>query len=323
MKNIIFNHISTVVLGIFCILVFTQCNDEDYTGHSTLSPNNVTATLTWTEVPPASMMEADSTMHFTITLSEPQVVDASFHLNILDGTTATAGEDYDITDAAGNLVSNFYIPAYSTEISGMLHIYDDILPEADPEVLSFQIGDNRLANIDFTPEVRTINIGNRTSEDITLSFTWERPIDITVGGTLYEGVGTCLNGVDIDVVLLDASGADLGEYPAATGECVEIFPMSSATWAHGDGTFYLAAWLWELGAIVPDPGTGTIAFPVESTLVQTGVFVAEHVQAEADAITTDTATGWNATPTPIFRLEVVGGKFSFYDYVTGELVAAQ
>ncbi len=318
------NQIGIFIFALCCSLMFTQCSKDEFTGHSVVSPNNITATLVWDEEePPTSLIEENKSFPFTIVLSGPQVADASFYISILDGTTATASEDYEFTDPDGNVISNLYIPAYETEVKGVLHIFDDIYPEEDPEILSFQIGDNRLSNMEFIPEVTTINMGNRTSEDITLTFDWERPINITIGGAEYEGVGTCINGVNIDVVLLDAAGNDLGDYQAATSECLEIFKMSSTTWTHGDGTFYLAAWLWRLGDIVPDPGTGTIAFPIESTLIQTGVFVAKHVQDEADAINTDTAPDWTVPPSPIFRVEVSGGKFSFYDYITGELVAAQ
>jgi len=308
MKNIL-NSRYFVALGILSVLIFTQCKDEDYTGYGTIDATNPTVAVTWEA--PASMEEADVTYPFTITLSEVQVADVVFVISA-DGSTATEGADFDLS------THSIRIPAYTTTGSGALTVYSDALPE-ETETISVQIGDISLGNVNYTPETFNVEITNLVSDDIVVDFDWEGTVDATIGGNLYQGLSLCAN-VDIDFIIAqDTPGGDIGDYTCATGACPESYLFSTATWAHGDGTFFFGVNLWDNGGLAPDDGP--IPFPVTMNLAQTGVV---NLSAPQDPSTVIMSDNDGSTLDPVLKVVVANGatSFSFYDGTTDALIYA-
>ncbi len=302
MKNILI-----VALGVLAILLFSQCSDEDYTGYTTLTATSPTFSVDWGTAP-ASQVEADSIYTFTITLSEKQVADVVFNISAA-ASTATEGEDFDLS------THSIVIPAYSTTGSGMLYVYSDVIPE-DTEIISIQIGDEKLANVATEPQTRTIEITNLVSNDILVSFNWEDIVDVTIGGTLYEGVSLCAN-VDIDFLLYDGAGNFISDYTSVSSACPEQY-LFDANWAHGDGTFYYAVNLWDNGGVAPD--SGPIDFPATINIAQTGVV---NITVAQDPSTVLNSSSPQSEEYNVLKVVVSGGTFSFYDAVTDELIFAQ
>lgn len=192
-KNIIYS------IGIAAMMVFFfSCEKDDYTGHSTLKPTNPTATIT---VPGAivTLQEQAISYTYTITLSEPQVVDVAFYVFKVEGT-ATEGT----ADNGGDFVIKtplVVIPASFTTGSAIIEFSTDNIFE-DTETLKIQIGDSRTGNCTFTPATVEYSITNATSNILTAHLTWETDVAEVVGLNLDPD-----EAVNLRMLIID-EGAD-------------------------------------------------------------------------------------------------------------------
>jgi hypothetical protein len=152
-------------------LVIYSCNKEDYTGHSDLTPSNPTITV---DVPTGvvSLIESDYTYTYTVTLSEPQIVDVAIYVTQIEGD-ATLGEDFDIA----NTSSRVYIPAYATTGTLSIKIKADDFLEGT-ETFKLQIGDERTANATITPVTVDFSLTNLTKGDLAVTMSWALPSDV-------------------------------------------------------------------------------------------------------------------------------------------------
>lgn len=268
-----------------------SCSKEDYTNESTLTASDAKGTLTWTA--PTSIVETDTVFPFTITLDKPQVADIHIVVSQVGGD-AEAGTDFDVSD-------ELIIPAFTTSVSGEFKIYNDAAIEG-AETVTIKIGDNSLANIDFQPVEKTVEIGNAVGSALDLVFDWE-------GSAMVDGteVSFC-DGVDMDIYVFDVDQNDLGIYGAATGACPEHLVLDG--WDNGD--YYLWANLYANG-IRPTDGS-VVQFPITVSASQSGLFENEtYNQAAANVITSadpDYLTDEANTYKPIIKVTVSGSNYT-------------
>ncbi|MFC0877359.1 Calx-beta domain-containing protein [Saccharicrinis sp. FJH2] len=149
------------LLVVFGLLV-VSCNKEDNTGYSTLKVKSPTITITPGFTSPVVLVENDEKYEFTVTLSEPQIVDVHLAVAQVDGTASA--DDYELT---GTVV----IPAGSTSGKGNIKILSDAVIE-DDETLTIQIGDEETANASLTPLTVEFTIKNLTVDDLTIGLSW-------------------------------------------------------------------------------------------------------------------------------------------------------
>lgn len=165
---------NTFLKTILClaILVFViACNEDDYTGESTLTPVNTSLTVTLDFSNTQSLVERDSTYNFTVTLSEPQIVDVNLFLEQTGGT-ATNGADFEMP-------SNIIIPAGLTSASGSISIFrDDIIEETENAVITIATGLEANVNT-INSQTVTFDILNYTDGNLVIDFSWTSPENLT------------------------------------------------------------------------------------------------------------------------------------------------
>lgn len=156
MKKYIYSLILFTVTG----LMFS-CDDEDFTGDSTLTPSSPSIAVTVPNA--AAFVEQDTTFTFTVELSEPQVVDVAVYI-FQSGGTATAGSDFTFTNRV-------VIPAYRTEASGTIEILTDDENE-ETEGFELTVGDHRTANASITPVTTSFTILNSREDVLESTLSW-------------------------------------------------------------------------------------------------------------------------------------------------------
>lgn len=216
-------------------LVALSCSDDDNTGYSNLEPTNPTVTVTIPN-PTISLTEKDSTFEFTVTLSEPQIVDVVVYMNVVSGT-ATLGEDFTIDNAGGRVL----IPAYRTSAKGSITVKGDIVVDEDVETVKIQFGDGRTANATITPVTVDFNITNVVENDLEMGMAWSATfVDPTSG----EAVAPT-DIADMVLLLTDVNG---NVVDGADGAGFEEYILSEDA---PDGTYYVKAGIF--GTLDPGP----------------------------------------------------------------------
>jgi len=217
MKDIL--KISSCILVTLLLLV--GCEEEDYTGYSTLKPTNPTVSVSG----PASVSvaEMDTSIFFDVALSEAQVVDVIIYVTQLDGD-ATEGEDFTILNDGGVLT----IPAGATTGKAGVKIIVDAEAE-ETESFTVQIGDNRTGNATVTPFTATFSIGNASADDLVVDLTWTTDAADAIGIDLDPD-----EVVDLRFLITDAEGNIVDGEDGASFETYSGFP------ALPDGTYTLA-----------------------------------------------------------------------------------
>jgi hypothetical protein len=217
MKKLFSRYISILVVA----AVFAACSDDDNTGDSTLTPTAPTVNIT-IEHPTVTLLEKDSSFGFTVTLTEPQIVDVAVYVEV-SGGDATADEDFTYT-------SLITIPANRTTASGSVSIKADDIPE-DTETLEITIGDTRTENAAITPAKMSFTILNEASTSLPLKLSW--------GGTAFDAAGSPIDATAIaDMILLivDATTGDVVD--GADGAGFESYEVAAEL---EDGEYYVVA----------------------------------------------------------------------------------
>ncbi len=271
-KNILFSGLLASV-----ILVTASCNlseQEPYTGAATISASSPTVTISADDFQNIPGVEKNETYTYTVTLSEPQIVDVKIQV-FQSGGTATEGEDFDLGE------HTLVIPAYELSTTGSIKTYADTDPE-DSETLQITIGDETTANVIYTPQVYDFVLDNFVSE--VLDITFDFCVDVFSEGDAYDWP---TYGGDPDVFVADAEGYDPndpwatfnGTDFAATGDCPEVLTMDKADW--GDGSYVLFYEMWaNANSSFWDPQL----VPIVATFTQAGLFKKTVVQDESQAI---------------------------------------
>jgi len=150
-------------------LFMVSCDDEDYTGYSTLTPTSPTISITPGFTSPVVLVENNEKYEYTVSLSEPQLVDVHLTVSQVDGTAS--GADYEMT-------TTLVIAAGATTAKGSIKILSDDVIE-DVESLKIQIGDQTTANASLTPLTVEFSIKNLTADDLSIGLSWVASIPTT------------------------------------------------------------------------------------------------------------------------------------------------
>ncbi len=229
MKNILKN----IGLLVFTGILFTGCDDDDFTGASEInySPATVTLSTLSPTVFDESAIDEDDASTYTITieanLAEAQPTDAVIDLMQVGGSAD--GSDFH----AGTIT----IAAGGTSGSGTVEILQTGDIEGD-ETLS--IGGEARANFNVAAFEHTVTIQNDYINDVLdleLSWDGEFTIEDDFSSATY---GFCA--IDFDVLIYDAGFADTGIYDAATGACPEHVGFGPGM---ADGDYFIVVDLWD------------------------------------------------------------------------------
>ncbi len=211
-KNIFFPIVVFALSGAF----ITGCEDDDNTGYSTLKPASPTITLAKSFADKVTLVEQDSTFEYTLTLSEPQLVDIQVNVAQIGGTASS--DDYSMTEA-------LYFAAGATSAKGKIKIVADALIE-DTETLMIQVGDNQTANATFTPVTLEFEIANEISDDLDINLSWDTDVATAIGLDLSP-----TEAVDMRLLITDMDGNIID---GADGASFESYTLAAADYPDGD-----------------------------------------------------------------------------------------
>ena len=158
--------------AVICTLFLAiSCSEDDATGYSTMQPTSPTLAVDWGFENTQTLVEEERTYPFTVTLSEPQIVDVQVDLTQVGGD-ATEGADF----AFPHTIT---IPAGQTSATGEIVIHADDFAEA-AESVKIQIGSGMESNVaTINSETITFNIGNLTEGELLAVLRWNASTTVT------------------------------------------------------------------------------------------------------------------------------------------------
>lgn len=243
-------------LGVAAILSLSVSCDKEEDVDSIVQVHKPNMTISVASV--TNAVEGDI-VPFTLTFDEPVGRDFNLYILRLNGSTAS-----DLDSSVSELYPNtayqqvVAIPAGTTTFIGGIEIELDDLKE-DTEQLLLTIGDTRTYDVNFTPVDITINIENVVSEELKLDFHFNR----TFSGSNGFSSSLCeieselsTTKYDIDFIVYDSMGNDLGIGDAQTTNCEESLTMNINDYA--DGIYDIKAYLYTNA----DLHLAEIAFPL-------------------------------------------------------------
>ena len=243
-------------LGVAAILSLSVSCDKEEDVDSIVQVHKPNMTISVASV--TNAVEGDI-VPFTLTFDEP--VGKDFNLYIMRSIASTASDlDSSVSELYPNTAYQqvVAIPAGTTTFIGGIEIELDDLKE-DTEQLLLTIGDTRTYDVNFTPVDITINIENVVSEELKLDFHFNRTFSGSNGFSSslceIESVLSATN-YDIDFIVYDSMGNDLGVLDAQTGNCEESLTMNINDYA--DGIYDITAYLYTNA----DLDLAEIAFPL-------------------------------------------------------------
>jgi hypothetical protein len=228
-------------LGVAAILSLSVSCDKEEDVDSIVQVHKPNMTISVASV--TNAVEGDI-VPFTLTFDEPVGRDFNLYILRLNGSTAS-----DLDSSVSELYPNtayqqvVAIPAGTTTFIGGIEIELDDLKE-DTEQLLLTIGDTRTYDVNFTPVDITINIENVVSEELKLDFHFNKTFYGNHGysNSLCE-IESALSATtyDVDFIVYDSMGNDLGIGDAQTTNCEESLTMNINDYANGiyDITAYL------------------------------------------------------------------------------------
>ncbi|UGU14464.1 hypothetical protein LS482_12210 [Sinomicrobium kalidii] len=167
MKSYIYN-----LTWAWCLLILiTACSDDDHTGDSTLTASAPSLEVALEFNDNQTLIETETTYAFTVSISEPQIVDVVVNLEQTEGT-ATDGEDF-------SFPHQVRIPAGTTSASDEIAIHSDELSE-ETETAVIKIATGTESNVQaINSKMVTFNIRNLTSGDLAIALSWEASGTVT------------------------------------------------------------------------------------------------------------------------------------------------
>lgn len=228
-------------LGVAAILSLSVSCDKEEDVDSIVQVHKPNMTISVASV--TNAVEGDI-VPFTLTFDEPVGRDFNLYILRLNGSTAS-----DLDSSVNELYPNtayqqvVAIPAGTTTFIGGIEIELDEIKE-DSEQLLLTIGDTRTYDVNFTPVDITINIENVVSEELKLDFHFNKTFYGNHGysNSLCE-IESALSATtyDVDFIVYDSMGNDLGIGDAQTTNCEESLTMNINDYANGiyDITAYL------------------------------------------------------------------------------------
>ena len=172
-----------------------------------------------------SIVEQEATYGFTVSISEPQIVDIRVNLTQIGGD-ATNGEDF-------SMPPNVTIVAGKTSVSDVIAIHADDIPEA-VETAVIQIANGNEANVvSISKATATFTILNLVSGDLAASMSW------AANGTVTDNGGNEIDPYDLaDLRLLLTDVPYTTILDGADGAGAETYVLSQDA---PEGEYYLVA----------------------------------------------------------------------------------
>ena len=243
-------------LGVAAILSLSVSCDKEEDVDAIVQVHKPNMTITVASV--TNAVEGDI-VPFTLTFDEP--VGKDFNLYIMRSNASTASDlDSSVSELYPNTAYQqvISIPAGTTTFIGGIEIESDDLKEVTEQLL-LTIGDTRTYDVNFTPVDITINIENVVSEELKLDFHFNR----TFSGSNGFSSSLCeiesifsAEPYDVDFIVYDSMGNDLGVLDAQTENCEESLTMNINDYA--DGIYDITAYLYTNA----DLHLAEIAFPL-------------------------------------------------------------
>jgi len=238
-----------LILALLSFVVFWGCDDEDYSGYSTLKPTNPTISVNVGTITPVS--DAVKTSHtITLTMSEPQVVDVRVHVMVIDGT-ATEGDDFTLS------ANELTISAGRTTSALVVTILGDEIAEST-ETFKIQIGDERTANATISPVTAEFTINNATANDLAIGLNWNAEV--------YDLDGEAIAPTDLADMILTVTDVNLNALYEFDGSTFEsgVLPSDELP----NGKYYITASFY---AVMDLGDQGGVDLDLELTFDQVGI----------------------------------------------------
>lgn len=220
MKNKFFK--IALILNVFAFML--SCSEDDNTGDSTFQVTNPTLTVSLDFANSQTLIEEDITYGFTVSISEPQVVNVAVNLSQTGGN-ASRGDDFDFP-------SQVVIPAGATSASDVITIISDNLVE-DIEDVTITIATGAEANVQaINSETVTFNLINLVEGDLLTGLSWditgfEFPDGSPFDPTVLADLRLLITDVPYTTILGGANGGSF-----------EAYTLTSAS---PDGDYYVVA----------------------------------------------------------------------------------
>lgn len=282
-------------LGVAAILSLSVSCDKEEDVDSIVQVHKPNMTISVASV--TNAVEGDI-VPFTLTFDEPVGRDFNLYILRLNGSTAS-----DLDSSVSELYPNtayqqvVAIPAGTTTFIGGIEIELDDLKE-DTEQLLLTIGDTRTYDVNFTPVDITINIENVVSEELKLDFHFNR----TFSGSNGFSSSLCeieselsATNYDIDFIVYDSMGNDLGVVDAQTANCEESLTMNINDYA--DGIYDITAYLYtnadlDLAEIAfPLVDVPEFMIPITVDYMRSGAFKGLYTQEVVNQFTSNSPVG--------------------------------
>jgi hypothetical protein len=231
MKNKIFK--TLLMMSAFALII--GCNEDDLTGDSTKKASSPSLTVALDFASSQTIVEQEASYGFTVTLSEPQIVDVRINLSQIAGT-ATDGVDFSIPHTVT-------IPAGSTSVSDVIAIHaDDLIEETETATIKIATGtESNVSSI--SSATVSFNILNLTEGDLAIGMSWDLATSITdnfgnvIGAYSEADLRLLLTDVPFTTILDDADGAS-----------AESYVLSGSA---PDGEYYIVADFYDAMSSIP------------------------------------------------------------------------
>ena len=246
------------------IILTTACTEDDATGDATNAPSSPSLTVSLDFEAEQSLVEAETTYGFTVSISEAQITNVRVHLSQTGGD-ATKGDDFDFP-------STVTIAAGTTSISDVFTIHADEILE-DTETATIQITDGTEANLNSISGTSvTFSIMNHSEDDLAIGLSWAASSAVT------NNYGEAIEATDLaDMRLLITDVPYTGILTEEDGSGFETLNFLGT---YPDGEYYIVADFYSANEIAID-------LDLEITLDQVGLINGATHSFPAAVNTTD------------------------------------
>lgn len=258
------NKFLKIALVLSAIILTTACTEDDATGDATNAPSNPSLTVALDFEGEQSLVEAETTYGFTVSISEAQITNVRVHLSQTGGD-ATKGEDFDFP-------STVTIAAGTTSVSDVFTIHaDEILEET--ETATIQITNGTEANLNSISGTSvSFSIMNHTEGDLAIGLSWAASSAVT------DNYGEAIGATDLaDMRLLITDVPYTGILTSEDGDGFETLNFLGT---YPDGEYYIVADFYSANEI-------SINLDLEITLDQVGAINGASHSFPAAVNTTD------------------------------------
>ena len=258
------NKFLKIALVLSAIILTTACTEDDATGDATNAPSSPSLTVSLDFEAEQSLVEAETTYGFTVSISEAQITNVRVHLSQTGGN-ATKGDDFDFP-------STVTIAAGTTSISDVFTIHADEILE-DTETATIQITDGTEANLNSISGTSvTFSIMNHSEDDLAIGLSWAASSAVT------NNYGEAIEATDLaDMRLLITNVPYTGILKEEDGSGFETLNFLGT---YPDGEYYIVADFYSANEIAID-------LDLEITLDQVGLINGATHSFPAAVNTTD------------------------------------